>query len=602
MKGSVAPTENAGWPRGGPNELNMKLIRNLIAVALVAAGIVTTLSAQVPGIVQYQGRVATNNINFTGTGQFKFVLLEQVVVGASVWSNDGTSANGSEPVKPVSVPVSDGLFSVALGDTSLVNMTTIPTSALAYADVRLRIWFSDGQGPFEQLAPDQRITSVPFAMLAGAVPDSSIMGHHLVDGSIAGTKLQANAIGSGELADSVQLQELNVGGPNWNGVLNLYADGAPNKQTGRLAGDGNGSRLELMFANSMTGAVFSANPPGGRVKLWDIFNLPTVEAGSWQTGGGELRLFQISGNRGIELIGDKGVYPGPSLGGEIHVKNSGGSTSTIEMNGAETQTTGSRIVMRQLNQAETIELDAENGINGGGHIDVRRGDGTTTVSVRASEATEGALLLMNDASGTQTVRIDAEDGAEGGGSIDLLSGGGAPRIRLDAGGGDVALNGGGYVTLGSTTGVNLAIDNNEIMARNNGAATALYLNYGSGTVYTTRLAVNTDSFVNGYSLNVDGRVICEELVVQDSADWPDYVFADDYRLRPLEEVEASIKERKHLPGIPSAKEVGQQGISIGQMQRSMMEKIEELTLYVIEQDKRLKAQAGELQALREQLK
>lgn len=512
----------------------------------------TTAFAQVPGVVQYQGRLTTDDVNYTGTGQFKFALIEQVVLGESVWSNDGTSVDGSEPNAAVSVPVNDGLFSVALGDNTLANMKTIPASAFSFAEVRLRIWFSDGQGTFEQLAPDQKITSVPFAIVAGTVPNAAITAANIVDGTITGAKLESNTIGSVELADSVQLQELNVGGPDWDGVLNLFADGETNRLTGRLAGDGNGSELDMMFANSATGAVLSARVPGGRLQLWDIFNLPTVEAGSWATGGGELRLLQISGNKGIELIGDKGVYPGPSMGGEIHVKNSGGTTSTIEMTGAETQTTGGRIVMRQLNQAETIEIDAENGPNGGGAIDVR-------------------------------------------------SNGGAPRIHLNGGGGDVTLGGGGYLTLGSTSGVNLAIDNNEIMTRNNGAATALYLNYGSGTVFTTRLAVNTGSFVSGYSLNVDGKIICEELVVQDSDDWPDYVFAEDYQLQPLEEVEASIKQHKRLPGIPSANKVDEDGISIGQMQKHMMEKIEELTLYVIEQDKRLKAQEAEINALRSQL-
>ncbi len=94
----------------------------------------------------------------------------------------------------------------------------------------------------------------------------------------------------------------------------------------------------------------------------------------------------------------------------------------------------------------------------------------------------------------------------------------------------------------------------------------------------------------GYALSVDGKIACEEILVQDSGSWPDYVFQEGYALKPLEEVEAHIKERKHLPGIPTAKEVAATGISIGDMQKRTMEKIEELTLYVIEQNKRLTAQ------------
>ena len=96
-------------------------------------------------------------------------------------------------------------------------------------------------------------------------------------------------------------------------------------------------------------------------------------------------------------------------------------------------------------------------------------------------------------------------------------------------------------------------------------------------------------------------MICEELVVQNSTDWPDYVFADDYDLMPLDELAASIQKHKHLPGIPSAKQIGDNGIPLGQVQKHMMEKIEELTLYLLQQDKRIEAQEAELGKLRARL-
>lgn len=86
----------------------------------------------------------------------------------------------------------------------------------------------------------------------------------------------------------------------------------------------------------------------------------------------------------------------------------------------------------------------------------------------------------------------------------------------------------------------------------------------------------------GYKLCVDGKIICEELKVQDSGNWPDYVFSTDYKLSTLEEVEQQIKNDKHLPGIPSACEIEENGFFIGEMQKMLMEKVEELTLYVIE--------------------
>ena len=128
-----------------------------------------------------------------------------------------------------------------------------------------------------------------------------------------------------------------------------------------------------------------------------------------------------------------------------------------------------------------------------------------------------------------------------------------------------------------------------------GTATKLYV-AGDG-----RVGINTTDLATGYELSVRGQVIVEELVVQNFGSWPDYVFADDYDLLSLDELEASIKENKHLPGVPKAVEVEASGITVGDMQRRMMEKIEELTLYILQQNKRLGSQEQELRALRHQL-
>lgn len=110
-----------------------------------------------------------------------------------------------------------------------------------------------------------------------------------------------------------------------------------------------------------------------------------------------------------------------------------------------------------------------------------------------------------------------------------------------------------------------------------------------------RVGIRTLTPATGYALSVRGRIMCEELRVQLFNAWPDYVFADNYKLKSLPQVEAFIKEHKHLPGIPSAAEVAKEGIQVGDMQHKMMEKIEELTLYIIQQQK-------EIDALKEQIR
>ena len=89
----------------------------------------------------------------------------------------------------------------------------------------------------------------------------------------------------------------------------------------------------------------------------------------------------------------------------------------------------------------------------------------------------------------------------------------------------------------------------------------------------------------GYKLSINGKVRAEEIVVYTG--WADYVFEDDYTLKPLSEVEAYINENGHLPGVPSAEEVEENGVSVGEMEAKLLEKVEELTLYVIELQKEL---------------
>lgn len=99
----------------------------------------------------------------------------------------------------------------------------------------------------------------------------------------------------------------------------------------------------------------------------------------------------------------------------------------------------------------------------------------------------------------------------------------------------------------------------------------------------------------GYALSVDGRIMSEELRVEDSGSWPDYVFEEEYQLIDLEELEKNIDELGHLPGIPSAEEIGNDGLLVGQMQKLQMEKIEELTLYIIQLHKRISELETQLQ-------
>ena len=88
-----------------------------------------------------------------------------------------------------------------------------------------------------------------------------------------------------------------------------------------------------------------------------------------------------------------------------------------------------------------------------------------------------------------------------------------------------------------------------------------------------------------YKLSVNGNIRSKEVVVE--IGWADYVFNKKYKLKPLIEVEKFIEQNKHLPGIPSAAAIEKNGLNLGDTQKKMMEKIEELTLYIIQLNKRI---------------
>lgn len=101
---------------------------------------------------------------------------------------------------------------------------------------------------------------------------------------------------------------------------------------------------------------------------------------------------------------------------------------------------------------------------------------------------------------------------------------------------------------------------------------------------------------NDYKLAVKGVIRSEEVVVELMTSWPDYVFASDYSLPKLNEVKAFVNKNGHLPGLPSASQVSEEGLGLGDINAKLLEKIEELTLYIIEQEERIQKLEEKLNA------
>jgi hypothetical protein len=123
----------------------------------------------------------------------------------------------------------------------------------------------------------------------------------------------------------------------------------------------------------------------------------------------------------------------------------------------------------------------------------------------------------------------------------------------------------------------------------------------SGSVAIGNPAIADRKFPSAYKLAVDGKVIAEEVTVQLSQDWPDYVFSEQYERATLQQLEEYIRKNQRLPQIPSAAEVNQNGVSLGDMQAKLLQKIEELTLYMIDQNKEVTALKLENEALKQRI-
>lgn len=131
-----------------------------------------SIAFSVPVTFQYQGHILVDGVAVEGQGNFKFAILRDAGTQneRAIWSNDDSNGSLGEPETSVLLPLRRGVYSVALGDSSVPNMAAIPPAVFSEATLSLRIWFSqEGLDSYAQLAPDTIIGSVAFAMRAATV-------------------------------------------------------------------------------------------------------------------------------------------------------------------------------------------------------------------------------------------------------------------------------------------------------------------------------------------------------------------------------------------------------------------------------------------------
>jgi len=166
------------------------------------------------------------------------------------WSNDGTSVNGSEPATNVIVAVTNGLFTVVLGDTNL-NMAAIPVSVFNQPNLQLQIWFNDGTHGFAALTPPQPLTPTPYAVYATTADNAISVSAANIVGTIPATHLPASVITN------------DASGVNITGSFS-----------------GNGGGLTNINADQLTGFSFATPPASGA----PILNMVWIVPGTFVMG------------------------------------------------------------------------------------------------------------------------------------------------------------------------------------------------------------------------------------------------------------------------------------------------------------------------------
>lgn len=112
---------------------------------------------------------------------------------------------------------------------------------------------------------------------------------------------------------------------------------------------------------------------------------------------------------------------------------------------------------------------------------------------------------------------------------------------------------------------------------------AMSFSASSYSFTTGKVGIGCENTAAEFALAVKGGILTDDVLIRSQQQWPDYVFGKDYNLMSLPELKRYISENRHLPDMPSETEVAGDGVSVGEMQALLLRKVEELTLYTIQQ-------------------
>lgn len=561
-----------------------------------------------PQLVNYQGEVTDGGVPVAdGNYSMEFRIFALSVGGVALWSE--AVAN---------VPVSNGRFNVLLGQG-----TALPENVFDGTERWLEAVFNG-----EVIAPRVRLVTVPYAhrisTVDGATGGGITGGVEITYTDIAwALDVQNNGTGGGghfvnnlPANSSAAVTGVHIGGAPGGSFVSEGGTGVEGTSNGggygvagvSLYGTGvYGQSIGTAdSASAIHGVLTSATPGAFSAAVRGESNgLFTTGIGVW--GSHPALGWGVYGTsntgRGVygEAVSGQGVRGFSESGTGVH----GTTTTGTGVVGENFSSAGDEygvhgILNNTSGGAFSAGVRGENRSTGAGGVGVHGSQDGSGWGVYGFSGNGGRGVYGNCASGTGVygnsstgtgVRGHSANGVAAqftGSRVEVLGGSDASSVSTTD----------GYLIVGDGGGINLAIDNNEIIARDNGATSLLHLQADGGQVGIGLQGLTVPA---GFIFAVDGKAMMEEVEVQLSGDWPDYVFEPDYDLMPLDDLAEHVRAQKHLPGIPPQSEMESASLPVGEMQVKLLEKVEELTLYILQLKDRLDTAETENAALRERV-
>jgi hypothetical protein len=377
---------------------------------------------------------------------------------------------------------------------------------------------------------------------------------------------------------------------------------------GYLQANGNNMRLAT-YANNTTGNI--------------VFNTKAVDR-MW---------IDETGKIGIGTASPTGLLTVNGTNPWIEMQNNGVDKGFLQATGNDlklgtnsTNTTGNLVFQTKLIDRMMIDENGQIGIGTSTPGSALTLNGSNPIlQIRNADIDKGFIQLVNDdikigtnignANGNFIVRTNGSDRFSVTGTGNVGIGTSTPIYKLDVNGtsrftGNQTITGNQNVT-GLITGGDMEINSStpsiELNSSLNGTYGKFEIDnsnnvvlgkgfYGGALVLdgaigqsAKRLYINKANHFNfgtglspaNHTVSVEGGLIATFFTEASINNWPDYVFEDGYRLKPLTDVKAFIAANKHLPNIPPASEIEKHGLQLGDMSKRLMEKVEELTLYII---------------------